>query len=42
MTGNIVLELNEEKAPETVANFMSYVRTASSTTPSSTVSSTAS
>lgn len=24
--GDIVLELNEEKAPETVANFMSYVR----------------
>ncbi len=24
--GDIVLDLNEEKAPETVANFMSYVR----------------
>jgi peptidyl-prolyl cis-trans isomerase B (cyclophilin B) len=34
--GNMTAELDAEKAPKTVANFLSYVKPATTTTPSST------
>jgi len=37
--GDIVIELNAEKAPITVANFIEYVNAATTKTPFSTVSS---
>jgi Peptidyl-prolyl cis-trans isomerase (rotamase) - cyclophilin family len=34
--GNVIIELDGEKAPKTVANFLSYVADASMTAPFST------
>jgi cyclophilin family peptidyl-prolyl cis-trans isomerase len=40
--GNITIELDAEKAPKTVENFLAYVKPATTTAPSSTASSTVS